>query len=254
MADNIVPITRETHQNTKIRTDGGLEYTAKIHVVPIVINEFADVAANSPIVFLRDEKDTRFRPATMLGLRVDECLYYHNGEWQGTHVPMNLGRAPFSIKPIDDGKTVGAAIDMASDLVNEEEGDALFDENGKETEYFQRVNGFLNQVFQGEVAAQRYTAALEEHGLLQEMRLLLEDVNGKVTELTGIWSPAANLVQDLPDDVALKLHKSGHLAATHVAIQSMAQIKRLVRLNNMRGGTLIRSIKAEMVGEPKQDN
>ncbi|WP_262696237.1 SapC family protein [Kordiimonas aquimaris] len=252
MANNIVPVTREEHQNVKIRTDAGIGYTEKVHVVPVVVNEFADVAANSPIVFLKDEKSDRFRPASMLGLRVEENLFYRDGEWVGTHIPMNLGRVPFSIKAIGDGKQVGAAIDMDSDLVGEE-GSALFDENGKETEYFERVTRFLAQLFEGEVASQKFMETLEKQNLLREFRLLLEDVNGVKTELTGLWTPDNQALQNLPDDVALEMHKSGHLAATHVAIQSMAQIKRLVQLNNQKGGTLVRSINVDMIDPTKQD-
>lgn len=253
MANNIVPVTREEHQNVKIRTDAGIGYTEKVHVVPVVVNEFADVAANSPIVFLKDDSNERFRPATMLGLKTEENLFYRDGEWVGTHIPMNLGRVPFSIKAIGDGKQVGAALDMDSDLVGEE-GAALFDENGKETEYFERVTRFLAQLFEGEVASQKFMAKLAEQNLLSEFRLIIEDVDGIKTELTGLWTVNNNALQALADDVALEMHKTGQLAASHVAAQSMAQIKRLVQLNNQKGGKLIRSINVDMIDPSQQDN
>lgn len=254
MTSNIVAVSKEEHKNIKIRTNAGIGHTATAHVAPVVVTEFADVASNSPIVFIRDETNTRFRTATMLGLQAEECLFYRDNEWQGTHIPMNLGRVPFSIKQIGDGQTVGAAVDLNSDLVSETEGDPLFDEDGKETEYFQRVNGFLSQLFEGEMATQKFVAALEKHDLLREFRLLTEDVNGVKRELTGLWSPASDLLLKLSDEAVLELHKSGYLAAIHVAVQSMAQIKRLVQLNNQRNEAKIRSIKVEMVDAPQQDN
>jgi hypothetical protein len=253
MASNIVAVSKEEHKNIKIRTNAGLGHTANSHVAPVVVNEFADVASNSPIVFIRDETNTRFRTATMLGLQAEECLFYSNEEWLGTHIPMNLGRIPFSIKQIGDGQTVGAAIDLDSDLVSETEGDALFDAEGNETEYFQRVNGFLSQLFEGEMATQKFVAALEQHNLLREFRLLTEDVNGLKRELTGLWMPASELLLKLDDKDVLELHNSGYLAAIHVAVQSMAQIKRLVKLHNQRNEPKIRNIRVEMLDAVQQD-
>lgn len=252
MTANHVAVTAEQHKNTKVRTDAGFAYASKIHVVPIVISEFADVAANCPIVFVKDENSDRLRVAAMLGLDVEKNLYVRDNEWLGTHIPMNLGRVPFSFTPLGDGKALGAAIDMDSDMVNEDEGQALFEENGEPSEYLKQVNGFLSSLFQGELATQKFSEAVAKHDILREFRLQMVGDDGSKRELVGLFTPAAPQLQALSDEAVLELHKEGFLAAIHIAIQSMAQVKRLVRQHNDSNEVKIRSVNMELVdaGQP----
>lgn len=248
MTTNIAAITPETHKNVKVRSDASVSFAEKLHIIPIVVNEFADAAANFPIVFVKDEKSDRFRVCAMMGLEVEKNLFYQGGNWAGTHVPMNIGRQPFAFAPLGDGQSMGAAIDMNSDLVSETEGTALFDNEGNQTEYFQRANAFLAQLFEGEVATQRFSDAIKKHDLLRDFRLIMEDETGTKAELVGLQTISAEQLQALSDEAITEMQKEGFLAAAHIAIQSMAQIKRLVKMNNEQGGRHIRSIKLEMVG------
>jgi len=251
MTAKIVTISAKEHKNLKIKTDVGITHAEKMHIVPVVVSEFADVAANCPIVFLKDENAERMRIAAMLGIEVEKNLFFEDGSLQGTHVPLNIGRVPFSFAPTGDGKTLGAAIDLNHHLVSEEEGTPLFDEQGEPTDYYKWVNNFLGNLFQGEMISQKFIDALVKHDLLREFHLQIEDESGGKSELVGLFSPAANLVQELSDEATIELHKEGYLAAIHIAIQSMSQIKRLVQLHNKRDGTKIRGVNIKMMGEEK---
>ncbi len=249
MTSNHVALSPEQHKNTKVRTDVGFQFAEKIHVVPTVITEFADVAANCPIIFIKDENSERMRVAAMLGLEVEKNLYVKDGEWQGTHVPMNLGRVPFSFTPLGDSQQLGAAIDMDSDFVSETEGTPLFDEKGEPTDYNKQVNNFLATLFQGEMATQKFTEAVSKYDLLREFHLQMEDESGAKRELVGLFTPTANRVQQLSDEAILELNKDGFLAGIHIAIQSLAQVKRLARRYNQAGGPVIKSIRIQMVDD-----
>jgi len=251
MTTNIVTVSAEEHKNLKIKTDVGISFSENIHIIPVVVSEFADIAANFPIVFLKDENADRLRVAAMLGIEVEKNLFFEDGAWQGTHVPLNIGRVPFSFAPTGDGKTLGAAIDLNHHLVSEEEGTPLFDEKGEPTDYYKWVNSFLGNLFQGEMITQKFADALAKHDVLREFHLQIEDESGRKSELVGLFTPAANLVQELSDEATLELNNEGYLAAIHIAIQSMSQIKRLVQLNNKRGGTKIRGVNIKMMGEEK---
>ena len=251
MTAKIVTVSAEEHKNLKIKTDVGISFSEKIHIIPVVVSEFADVAANCPIVFIKEENSDRLRVAAMLGIEVEKNLFFEDGAWQGTHVPLNIGRVPFSFAPVGDGKTLGPAIDLNHHLVNEEEGTPLFDEKGEPTDYYKWVNSFLGNLFQGEMVTQKFSEALAKYDLLREFHLQIEDEAGGKSELVGLFTPTANLLQQLSDEAILELNKEGYLAAIHIAIQSMAQIKRLVQLNNKREGTNIRGINIKMIGDDK---
>lgn len=252
MTSNHVAVTPELHKNTKVRTDLGFGFAEQIHIVPVVITEFADVAANCPIVFVKDETNGQLRVAAMLGLEIEKNLYVQDQEWQGTHVPMNLGRIPFSFTRIGEGNQLGAAIDMESDFVSDSEGTALFDDKGEHTDYYKQVNNFLANLFQGEMATQKFTDAVNKYDLLREFRLQMEDDSGTKRELVGLFTPTANRLSQLSDDAILELNKDGFLAGIHIAIQSMAQVKRLARRHNKMGGSKIKSVRIELVddGQP----
>lgn len=248
MASEIVTIKPETHKNTKIKTSRNLDFCKNMNIVPVVVPEYANNAANCPIVFVRDADNTRFVTAALLGLEQDENLFYVDDMWEGTHVPMNVGRVPFTLRRVDDTQTVSAALDMNSDFVNEEEGEALFDAEGKETEYFQRVNTFLATLFEGEVATQKFAKAIADNGVLREFKILIEQGDGKIRELTGLWTPDITAVQSLSDSKILEFHKEGFLAAAHVIIQSMTQLTRLVKMKNDQAGeVVIKAVRIEMV-------
>lgn len=247
MTGNHVAVTAEQHKNIKVRRDVGFGYAEKVHVVPIVMNEFADVASNCPIIFVKEENGDRLRVAAMMGLDVEKNLLVQNGEWVGTHVPMNLGRVPFSFAPINDGKALGTAIDMDSDLVSEDEGEPLFDEGGEPTEYMKNVNNFLASLFNGEIATKNFTDALAKSDLLREFKLQMTAEDGTRRELVGLYTVEPKLLQELPQDTVLEYHKEGFLAAIHMAIQSMSQVKRLVRLHNTQGENRISSVHLEIM-------
>lgn len=247
MTGNPVAVTAEQHKNTKIRRDVGFGYAEKVHVVPIVMNEFADVASNCPIIFVKEENGDRLRVAAMMGLDVEKNLLVQDGEWVGTHVPMNLGRVPFSFVPIGDGKALGTAVDMDSDLVSETEGEPLFNDAGEPTDYLKNVNQFLGNLFNGEIATKRFTDALSETDLLREFKLQMTGEDGTRRELVGLYTVEPKLLQELPQETVLDFHKEGILAGLHIAIQSMSQVKRLVRLHNALGENRISSVHLEIL-------
>lgn len=248
MASEIVVISPETHKNTKIKTNGTLEFSADMNIVPVVMPEFANVAASGPIVFVRDAGDTRFVAAALLGFEQGENLFFHDMAWQGTHVPMNIGRVPFTLKRVEDSQTVSPALDMSHELVNEEEGEALMNEQGEETEYFKRVNNFLGTLFDGEIASQKFAKALQDNDLLQEFKVYIEQADGRVRELTGLWTPNITKLQQLADGKVLEFHKEGFLAAAHIVIQSMTQMTRLVKMKNEQAGQIaVKSVRIEII-------
>lgn len=247
MAGNHQAVTAEQHKNIKIRRDTGFDWAQTLHVVPIVLNEFADVAANCPIIFVKDENSDRLRVAAMMGLDVEKNLLVRESNWLGTHIPMNLGRIPFSFVPLGDGKALGAAIDMNSDMVSETEGEPLFTEEGEPTEYLKNVNSFLANLFNGEIATQKYAEALDKHDLLREFKLQMTAEDGTRRELVGLHTIDPKLLQELPQETILEFHKEGFLAAIYMSIQSMSQMRRLVRYHNELGQNRISAINMEIM-------
>ena len=56
MYQKLVPITREQHQQKKIRQIEGFGFASSFHIASIMAHEFARAASIYPIVFLEDKE------------------------------------------------------------------------------------------------------------------------------------------------------------------------------------------------------
>ena len=136
---NIQPLHNVTHANTKIKNGINIEFMKNQHLVPIVAHEFSRVANEYPIVFVKNSETGEFQPVAMLGLEPGENLFINEDRWTGLYVPHALVRYPLALvaSPEDQQRLIVAVV-QSSNLVSEDEGRALFDEKGEETDYLKR--------------------------------------------------------------------------------------------------------------------
>src|SRR5688572_16227477 len=143
--ETAVPVTHARHGAWSIETGSDYGFTRNVNSVPLVAVELASAAAEYPVVF-GGTGDT-VMPAAILGLRNDENLYLTpEGGWQAQYIPAFVRRYPFVFSSRDEGKTFTLCIDEGYTGFNQEgRGQAIFDAEGKPTEYVQNVLKFLQQ-------------------------------------------------------------------------------------------------------------
>ncbi|MFZ9627106.1 MAG: SapC family protein, partial [Burkholderiaceae bacterium] len=135
MFQKVVPINRERHASKKIKQASGFGFASGFHLAYVTIHEFARAAAIYPIVFLEDKEADEFRPVVLLGLEAGENLFVGtDGKWQASYVPAIIRRYPFALSRTDEQDRFTICIDEDSELVNDAEGAALFDDKGEPTE------------------------------------------------------------------------------------------------------------------------
>ncbi len=206
MAINFVPLDKEKHKDLKVAVNTSFSFAKNTHLAAATIREFAQLAATMPLVFIEDTTSKRHHVVTMLGMEQGQNLFLTGDSWKGPHVPMNILRYPFDVRP--DGDKLGVYIDENSDLISDE-GQAL-----------------------SEMLTQRFVAKVVELDLLDPIQIRLTYQDGKQRNVTGMMSINEKKLLELPEEQVLELHKQGFLGAIYAVMMSVGQLNRLVELSN----------------------
>lgn len=227
MAMNFVPLDKNTHQSLKVSVKPNFDFAKDAHIAAATVREFAQLASSMPIVFIKDPKDS-FVCVAMLGLEANQNMFLHDGKWQAPHVPLNILRYPFDVRP--DGEMLGMFIDENSPLITED-GEPLFD-GDEPSAFLKNRQALLTELANSERLTVRFATELKELDLLEEMNIRVAYQNGEKRNLTGIYSINEKKLNDLSDEKILEMHKNGFVGAAYTQLISMGQLNRLVELSN----------------------
>lgn len=231
MAINYIPLDKTKHSDVKVLAKHNFAYAANTHLAAATIREFAQLSGSMPIVFIEDPNTKNVHTVAMLGLEQGSNLFYAEERWQGPHVPLNIQRYPFDIRP--DGDKLGVFIDEESEMLTKEgEGQELFTAEGEPSEFLKNRQQFLSELANSEVQNQRFIKQLQELNLLNEIQIRINYTSGQARNVTGILSINERALLDLDDDKVLALHKAGFLGAAYSMMLSLGQLNRLVELSN----------------------
>jgi len=245
---NIVPVKKEQHQNLKIANKRNLAHAAGQHIVPVNAREFAQASTSFPVVLVQDPDSKRFRSVIMLGLEGGENLFYSDDKWHGLYVPQSIGMAPFGLGlDPEKEKTLTTCVDLDSPFVGEDKDQALFDAEGNDTEFFKNVQDSLGQLYDNEVASEKFVQEVVDKDLLQELELTIAFASGEKKKLTGIFTLNEKKLQALSDEQVLDFHKRGMFVPIYAMLGSIGQVNRLIQLHNDHSEQKISGIQIQTV-------
>jgi len=159
MYNQLEPLSNQVHSNYKMRAIDAAPHLAKIHAIPLLIDEFVAAQRFYPIVFSLGDSPV---PLALMGLNEGVNTFVDDeGKLLGpTYVPAYVRRYPFMLARVDDtGDTLSLCFDPSSGMVGEyEDGQPMFD-GQQPSEATQNVMKFCEEF---EVAAQRTNQFMEE--------------------------------------------------------------------------------------------
>lgn len=239
MSQKLVPINRQRHAATRVKDLKDFRFAASFHIAYLTMQEFMRGAASFPIVFLHDADRAEFRPVALLGLHAGENLFVDGlGHWLGSYVPAILRRHPFALAPAAQEGQYLVCIDEDSALLSQSEGAPLFDAAGAPTQVLDNVKRYLDEMRKMDQMTQQFCRFLAEQQLIRplNMRVREGDSTKSVAGCFGIHEEGLN---QLPDELHLEMKRQGYLAPAFAQLISLAQIERLVSLQDGRSsGTL----------------
>lgn len=166
--NELEPLSNQVHANYKMRAIEAAPHLAKVHAVPLVIDEFVSAQRCYPIVFSQGENPV---PLALMGLNEGVNTFVDDeGKLLGpTYVPAYVRRYPFMLARTNpEGDTLSLCFDPSSDAIGElEEGQPMF-VGDQPSEATQSIMKFCEEF---EVSAQRTSQFMEE---LKKLGLLID--------------------------------------------------------------------------------
>ncbi len=231
MFGKVAPITLSNHRNKKIRKVSDYAFAREFNLASIMVHEFSRAAATYPIVFVEDKTHDAFRPVVMLGLEQKSNLFVQEGKWKASYIPAIIRRYPFTLaKTTDEGK-YALCIDEACELVNEEEGQPLFDEKGEPAELLVRAKQYLGELQQMEAFTMDFSRYFAAKNLFTPLNMKLRQSN-QMKSITGCYVINEERLGNLSDEAFLEIRGRKFLAPVYAHLVSVAQMEHLVQMRD----------------------
>lgn len=229
------PVAVDTlkHRSTKLAQPvQDWSVAADVNAMFIATAEFGDACAEYPIVFVDAGKDEQtgkqqIAPIAVFGLIDKQNLYAEKGQWRAHYLPALLRAYPFGIAR-QDAERVVIVMEESYPGWSQTEGQALFDAEGKPTEF---MNGVRDQLERVETEIQRtrlFGTLMVDAGLLQPMRFDATLPDGSTVSVDGFLTVDEKKLAELPDAKVLEFHKNGVLGLIHAHQISLRHMRRLV--------------------------
>lgn len=224
-----VPLQNDRHAKLKVVESSDFRRYKNNHLVSVVIQDFFTLAVEFPLVFVKINKSEDFIPVAMMGLRDGMNLYCQTEEWQASVAPMNFNNAPFAIARLDEtSDQLVVLVDEESPLLNEKDGEPLFDEAGKRSEYFEKRIENLVKVAEQTRNTQEMCKRLVEKNLLTTQQIQLQHrPDGTRYNIDGVYIVDEIALNNLSDADYLHLRSMGLLPVIYSHLASLQQLRRL---------------------------
>jgi len=227
-------LNNEKHRNIKIKTNRDVSDLKEQSILPLVLGEFPHAAIEFPICFIKNNQTDDLQVVALMGIESKENLFVKDGSWDSAYMPARYTHRPFGLlQNPEDKANYGIAVDFDSELVNEEEGVALFDENGNETEFLVKQKEAMGTYLEQEHLTRSFTKELNDKGYLTQRQINVT-VNEQKYNVDGVYIIDEKKIEELSDEDFLDLRKRGLLTPIYTHLLSMRQMNNLIRRKSIR--------------------
>ena len=219
---NAVPVSRERHAALSLEPVGGYSFASKTNSVPIVATEFAQVAKEYPIVYVKSGDGVT--PVALFGVGQDENRFVAaDGAWKGRYVPAFLRRYPFVLaESSEPGKLVLCIDEAYAGLNKSGRGQPLFGMDGKPSAILDDATKFLRSLRTYAAQTVRFGQAVRAAGILSRARIEASGSNGKKAAIAGALVVDRRKLKELPADALSDLARRGYLELIYLHLASLA--------------------------------
>ncbi|MBO9717196.1 MAG: SapC family protein [Pseudoxanthomonas sp.] len=229
----ITALNRDAHRQLRLRQAEDASFAASTHLVPLAGVEFFQAARHYPILFVGEAANAS--PIALLGLKPGQNGFVgESGQWQrSAYVPAFIRRYPFVLAQADQepGQEGHANFTVCFDREfagwNEQEGQALFDGEGKNSAYLDEMIRFLHNFTAEMERTRQFVAKLDEFELLTQRSMRLSHSGGESFVLNDFLAVDEEKFLKLPDKKVLALNKAGYLGWIYAHLMSLGNANQL---------------------------
>ena len=230
MARNIAPVNYELHANMKLKPSLDLERFEKENILPVTVHEVTRLSADFPIAFAKAPDTGQFQTFAMLGFKQGENYLIQNGEWMGQVPPGIIMTHPFIVVPNPHNEQqMMIAADMDADVFDVNEGQALFNEDGSDSDFFAERKKNVADYFEHAQITMMFGQMLADLEILDSQNMTIE-ADGEKLGVEGIYVVNEEKLNALPDEKFLDLKQRGFLPVIYAHLMSFNQVRRLAKL------------------------
>jgi len=235
---NPVVLNPVAHKSVKVAKLKDFKFAQEMNSVLIAGQEFMEAAKYFPIVFVRDQNINEIVPIAILGLRQKGNLFVgSDGRWkEGTYLPGFFRRYPFTLadnKGEDDSFAV--CVDAGFEGFDQEEGIALFNEDGKPTKELNSIVEFLRKFQTQYLATQEMIRKLDELNLFKEFSADITLPAGEKLGFKGTMMVDEKAILQIEDQEVLGLFRRGFFAWIYAHLYSLSNFRALGQLEAKKG-------------------
>lgn len=215
-----VPVSKEQHADFCIDTTQNYSFASGVNSVPLTATEFPFAARDYVIVFAGAETPM---PAAIVGVQQNRNLFVaEGGQWQGRYIPAFVRRYPFVFSSDEQNSTFTLCVDKEFQGLNQEgRGERLFDEQGENSPYLERMLNFLQEYQVQFQRTQAFCEKLKQLELLESMQAQISLPTGSQQSLTGFQVVSRDRLKALEGKHLEELAKTDALELTYLHLQSL---------------------------------
>ena len=227
MFKSIIPISYERHGAKRVKTIENFDFAKNVNMASIMVHEFSRAASLYPIVFVEEKRKDKFVPVVLLGLEEGENLFIQEDKWQVSYIPAIIRRYPFALAKTEEEGRFTVCIDEQSDLINEYEGQALFNDNGEQAELMERVKRYLVELQQMDQFTEGFCKYLSEKNMFTPMNLKVR-IGQELRNIKGAYIINEERLNSLSDETFLEMRAKKYIPVVYAHLSSLSQIERLL--------------------------
>jgi hypothetical protein len=227
---NPVSLNRESHKAMKVNPPDNYGFASNTNSVIVTGIEFTEASRHYPVVFTRVNE--RVIPVAVLGLKDNQNLFVDaDGNWQADYIPAFVRRYPFVLASAPDlDEDFYICVDESS--LSSESGQALFDEEGNESEYLQNASRFMQDYHRQYLKTLEFGEKLDELGILEQMSARYSREDDEDFVLGQFETVNENALLRLTTANADDLFRSGYLGWIYAHLISVGRFKHLANRIN----------------------
>ena len=221
--NDLMPLNSRDHKNFRTRQIDSAPWLGKAHAIPLTVDEFVQAQRDFPIVFSSGESPL---PLALMGLNegVNTFVDAEGKITEQVYMPAYVRRYPFMLAKLQPNATeLSLMFDPSSDAIGEfDEGERLFDDEGKASEATQRVLQFCEHFEQAAQRTQAFIKELKDADLLMDGEVAIQrEGEEKPFLYRGFQMVDQEKLRELDGAKLEEWNKNGLLMLIHAHIYSL---------------------------------
>jgi len=232
MYKNLVVLDKNKHKDLKVSNLTNLEFAKDSSFIPITAVEASAVGTSFPIVFSSDETPILIG---LISLGGGNLAINDENKWIASYVPSHFRKYPFAIagtKENPEQKII--LIDEGSELFSTTDGEALFDENGSQTETLDHAIKFLSEHEKQSIVTANVAKVIGESGILEDREISIGEGEEKKILIDGFKVVDREKLNKLSDEVLADWVRKGIISLIDAHLKSLDNIQTLFNIAHQR--------------------